>query len=157
MAKELVHFTNFAKLKDTSVAFNDITVIAGKPGTGKSYVMKMMYALNVSPLESLSQSIEKFNTITSQRLEVKKDGTLVFKDVSRDIEEGLEKLEDQAKSITVEKTLKNILNSIFLSMEQISNSFTVETKYQTIQYDENLNIKSKKQEETEEESNFDFG
>ena len=46
MAKELAHFKNFAKLKDTSVAFNDITVIAGKPGTGKSYVMKMMYAID---------------------------------------------------------------------------------------------------------------
>ncbi len=157
MAKELAHFKNFAKLKDTTVAFNDITVIAGKPGTGKSYVMKMMYALQVSPMESLSQSIEKFNTITSQRIEVKKDGTLVFKHVSQDKEEELKKLEEQAKGITVEKTLKNILNSIFLSMEQISNNFKVETKYQTIQYDENLNIESKKQEEIEEESNFDFG
>ncbi len=46
MAKELAHFKNFAKLKDTSVAFNDITVIAGKPGTGKSYVMKFMYAID---------------------------------------------------------------------------------------------------------------
>jgi len=44
MAKELAHFKNFAKLKDTKVAFNDITVIAGKPGTGKSYVMKFQYA-----------------------------------------------------------------------------------------------------------------
>ena len=46
MAKELAHFKNFAKLKDTSLAFNDITVLAGKPGTGKSYVMKMMYAID---------------------------------------------------------------------------------------------------------------
>ena len=46
MAKELAHFQNFAKLKDTEVAFNDITVIAGKPGTGKSYVMKFMYAID---------------------------------------------------------------------------------------------------------------
>jgi len=46
MAKELAHFKNFAKLKDTEVAFNDITVIAGKPGTGKSYVMKFQYAYN---------------------------------------------------------------------------------------------------------------
>ncbi len=46
MAKELAHFENFAKLKNTSLAFNNITVLAGKPGTGKSYVMKMMYALD---------------------------------------------------------------------------------------------------------------
>ncbi|RUM70954.1 MAG: hypothetical protein DSZ07_01510 [Sulfurovum sp.] len=43
---ELAHFKNFAKLKDTSVEFNDITVLAGKPGTGKSYVMKYFYAIN---------------------------------------------------------------------------------------------------------------
>jgi len=42
---ELAHFKNFAKLKDTSIEFNDITVLAGKPGTGKSYVMKFQYAL----------------------------------------------------------------------------------------------------------------
>ncbi len=45
---ELAHFKNFAKLKDTSVEFNDITVLAGKPGTGKSYVMKFMYAISES-------------------------------------------------------------------------------------------------------------
>ncbi len=43
---ELAHFKNFAKLKDTSVEFNDITVLAGKPGTGKSYVMKYFYAVS---------------------------------------------------------------------------------------------------------------
>jgi len=43
---ELAHFKNFAKLKDTSIEFNDITVLAGKPGTGKSYVMKYFYAIN---------------------------------------------------------------------------------------------------------------
>jgi len=43
---ELAHFQNFAKLKDTSIEFNDITVLAGKPGTGKSYVMKFQYAYN---------------------------------------------------------------------------------------------------------------
>lgn len=48
---ELAHFQNFAKLKDTSIEFNDITVLAGKPGTGKSYVMKYFYAL----FESLSK------------------------------------------------------------------------------------------------------
>ncbi len=46
MAEELARFQNFAKLKDTEIAFNDITVLAGKPGTGKSYVMKFMYAVD---------------------------------------------------------------------------------------------------------------
>ncbi len=46
MAEELARFQNFAKLKDTEIAFNDITVLAGKLGTGKSYVMKFMYAVD---------------------------------------------------------------------------------------------------------------
>ena len=46
MSKELAYFKNFAKLKNTKVAFNDITVITGKPETGKSYVMKFIYAVN---------------------------------------------------------------------------------------------------------------
>jgi|GEM_PF-1172948 len=48
MPKETAHFQNFAKLKDTKVEFNDITVLAGKPSTGKSYVMKFMYAIEES-------------------------------------------------------------------------------------------------------------
>ena len=53
MAKELAHFKNFAKLKDTAVEFNDITVLAGKPRSGKSYVMKFHYAYH----ETLSSII----------------------------------------------------------------------------------------------------
>jgi len=43
---ERARFQNFAKLKDTEIEFNDITVLAGKPSTGKSYVMKYFYAIN---------------------------------------------------------------------------------------------------------------
>jgi len=60
MAKKLAHFTNFAKLKDTSVAFNDITVITGKPGTGKSYVMKFQYAYDET-VSAISNGISKMH------------------------------------------------------------------------------------------------
>ncbi len=43
---ERARFQNFAKLKDTEIEFNDITVLAGKLSTGKSYVMKYFYAIN---------------------------------------------------------------------------------------------------------------
>ncbi len=35
---------NFAKIEDTHLNLNDITVLAGKPGSGKSYIMKFYYA-----------------------------------------------------------------------------------------------------------------
>jgi len=69
MPKELAHFKNFAKLRDTSVAFNDITVIAGKPGTGKSYVMKFMYAWH----ETLAQVANKTYLIHYALMDPKKD------------------------------------------------------------------------------------
>ena len=156
MAEELAHFQNFAKLKDTKIAFNDITVIAGKPGTGKSYVMKFMYALDVSPIESLTQSLEIFNKITSQRVEIK-DGTLIFKYVPEEKEKALKKLEEQATHITTDKILKNILRSIFLSMEQIANNFKIETKTQIIEYKENLDIKSKESNKSNGDFNLEIG
>jgi len=56
---ELAHFQNFAKLKDTSIEFNDITVLAGKPGTGKSYVMKIMYAIDELLVKSEDKKIDE--------------------------------------------------------------------------------------------------
>ncbi|MEA2028986.1 MAG: AAA family ATPase [Campylobacterota bacterium] len=70
MSKEIAHFQNFAKLKDTKVEFNDITVLAGKPSTGKSYVMKFMYAVkersyqnNLTPLIAVLGAIGLDNLI----------------------------------------------------------------------------------------------
>ncbi len=69
MAKELAHFKSFAKLKDTKVAFNDITVIAGTPGTGKSYVMKMMYAINEAYYKkNINALIDEFIEENKKRL-----------------------------------------------------------------------------------------
>ena len=59
MAEEIARFQNFAKLKDTQIAFNDITVLAGKPSTGKSYVMKFMYAYNETISSILDGSFKK--------------------------------------------------------------------------------------------------
>jgi len=134
MAKELAHFKNFAKLKDTKVAFNDITVIAGKPGTGKSYVMKMMYAQQIIPFVT----IKMLNNIYSKYISKGKDGQFLVKYIDKVKEEELKKLEEKAKND--ENILKNILQSIFLSLDQISNVFSVETKHQTIQYDQNIKI-----------------
>ena len=39
-----LNLKNFAKIKDSDFSTKDITVFAGKPGSGKSYVMKFQYA-----------------------------------------------------------------------------------------------------------------
>jgi len=39
-----LNLKNFAKIKDSDFDIKDITVFAGKPGTGKSYIMKFLYA-----------------------------------------------------------------------------------------------------------------
>lgn len=39
-----LNLKNFAKIKESDFAINDITVFAGKPGTGKSFLMKFLYA-----------------------------------------------------------------------------------------------------------------
>jgi predicted ATPase len=39
-----VNLKNFAKIKDSDFDVKDITILAGKPGSGKSYIMKFLYA-----------------------------------------------------------------------------------------------------------------
>jgi len=39
-----LNLKNFAKIKNSDFDIKDITVFAGKPGTGKSYIMKFLYA-----------------------------------------------------------------------------------------------------------------
>ena len=43
-----LNLKNFAKIKDSDFVIKDITVFAGKPGTGKSYIMKFLYAYTVA-------------------------------------------------------------------------------------------------------------
>jgi len=148
MAKELAHFKNFAKLKDTKVAFNDITVIAGKPGTGKSYVMKFMYAID----EAYTKLFNEINILENKEKIIKKRID-EFKDIAENIdslskkekEKILEdifqvrknflkvqnKKKDISSSVADEKINEallytNILKSIFISLDEISKNFWVE-------------------------------
>jgi len=183
MAKELAHFKNFAKLKDTKVAFNDITVIAGKPGTGKSYVMKFQYAYDetvssivsgayqmhyalmydggeeqrffsmLKPLVKLEESINKLiednNYIKAEELlqlkinDIKKDNPedLHFLDA---LHKGLEKFSiRQKKSLKATEDEKfhfifrNILESIFTSIDQIDTEFSYENNNLKLTYNDN--------------------
>ena len=50
-----LNLKNFAKIKDSDFDIKDITIFAGKPGSGKSYVMKFQYAYT----EALSSIINE--------------------------------------------------------------------------------------------------
>lgn len=173
MAKELAHFKNFAKLKDTSVEFNDITVLAGKPGTGKSYVMKMMYAIqkafDLTKIEYL-KSIREANNDILKYIEFSKDFDKPLTDIETAyklklrLEEfrknGLELYEEFNNSIFEERItqlrknyLKNLIESMFRHSDQISSSFNIQLQNSNISYKKSilerftlsLNIKHKEQ------------
>jgi predicted ATPase len=135
MAKELAHFKNFAKLKDTKVAFNDITVIAGKPGTGKSYVMKMMYAFD--------EAFSSFQIIQKEKLEILQkflddSEKLTNKEklkLGEDLLQELKIKNEQEVIEEIELGMKNLLNSIFTNLNQISNKFSMDFGGATIKYD----------------------
>ena len=134
---ELAHFKNFAKLKDTQVAFNDITVIAGKPGTGKSYVMKFMYAIDEA-LKLWSNDVE---TIPSKLEKILKNKKLEVSD--KKLVELFSNMLKNKKNLDTEIELLNILQSIFLDIYQISETFefTIQQNFVYHNYDDlNLNL-----------------
>ncbi len=191
MSKHIINFKNFAKLKDTDIAFNDITVIAGKPSTGKSYVMKFMYAIDETISSILDGSysvhyvledkaiIEKINLYKTLLkiggyIDMSGINTLInnhhYKEASKkfdllniDMNKDslllnyktefsllLKKLIlKQEKSITQtdkEKfhfIFRNILESIFGSIEQINNNFSYINEFLDIEYIDNTLIVNK--------------
>jgi len=137
MAKELAHFKNFAKLKDTSVEFNDITVLAGKPGTGKSYVMKMMYAMGAATdrhrdaikiysknYEPLIKQMKDFSNLSETK---QSDLAKMFQKVKRAKEEldSLGNPLEENQNKIIQNVYKNTINSIFTNMSQISSNFEI--------------------------------
>jgi predicted ATPase len=153
---ELAHFQNFAKLKDTKVEFNDITVLAGKPSTGKSYIMKYFYAIKESLYQEHNNYPEKklredniveditkriFFKFIKNGLEdeqVKKDlkkilsskeYNLIYREVQKNINNGNMLIEIE---YDFEVYLNNLIKSIFINHNQIANSYKV--KYQNIEF-----------------------
>jgi len=151
MAKELAHFQNFAKLKDTQVAFNDITVIAGKPSTGKSYVMKMMYAIKVASylvteeptafpreIDEIEASLEKSSEL--DEIEIKKlieKLSLIKKDVLH-VQNNI----NQYIKNKFQQECQNVSQAIFKDIKQISNNFSINTNCLKLEYKNIFEIES---------------
>lgn len=168
MAKELAHFKNFAKLKDTAVEFNDITVLAGKPGTGKSYVMKMMYAMGAATdrhrdaieiysknYEPLIKQMKDFSNLSETE---QSDLTKMFQKVKRAKEEldSLGNPLEENQNKIIQNVYKNTINSIFTNMSQISNNFEIMYNNVNLKYIDNILKVNKNSNYKKESTNLIF-
>ncbi len=160
---ETLVLKNFAKLKDATLNINDITLIAGKPGMGKSYIMKMLYAIDEFYHKKLNgeliknfinedkkilymllnlysydnkEELKSFldeNNFTEYRNILNKNNDKNFDGL---VKYNIKKINDLINLSEKEKIslfISNILNSIFSDYNQISSNF--EVNY------ESLNIK----------------
>ena len=134
MAKELAHFKNFAKLKDTKVAFNDITVIAGKPGTGKSYVMKFAYAFDETFSTTLNTQKKELEILEKFLKENKEITTKKQMNLAEEIMSKVQIKDGKELMIEIELSMKNLLNSIFTNLNQVSDSFFISFGGSVIEY-----------------------
>jgi len=122
MAEEIARFQNFAKLKDTQIAFNDITVLAGKPGTGKSYVMKFMYAINETISSILDGSFKKHYALMGDTSDNEQVLILSMKNLIK-ISQALNTLLENNNYIEAYKLFCNEKNMIEKDNKEKSNIF----------------------------------
>ena len=156
MPAELARFQNFAKLKDTQIAFNDITVLAGKPSTGKSYVMKFMYAMDEAKKiisKDSSYNLTWYNLLTSIFSNINQISSY-FKFSNIDIE--IEVMQDFITVDSKKDQPKYIENTIFVETPLILEfkSFMNRTQGKTPYHIESLlNILDTDYSFTDEEQN----
>lgn len=169
---ELAYFKNFAKLKDTSIEFNDITVLAGKPGTGKSYVMKFIYSIEEAFCQKNKSYWTTYQTIFSlidgfyfyDKAKQLPQGTFLYEmldnknylEIFNFLIKSNIKLHNKDRAIkiieniiqedkSIEFYLNNLINSIFVNQKQISNDYELNIGDIVLKYkNEKLFIKKEK-------------
>jgi len=129
-----LNLKNFAKIKDSDFDIKDITVFAGKPGSGKSYVMKTLYAIYEAPnkvkdeAQLLSKQLDIINNKFPNIDEINPN-----KLNNNELKE-LKKIINEFQKLDITKMVnskhfydlyKNILTSIFGNINQISNNFII--------------------------------
>lgn len=158
-----LHLENFAKINNSNLDIQNITVIAGKPGTGKSYIMKILYTLE----DALSNATDSSKEILEKIEETNKKLPVDFKEIDdekiKDFSEeeakillnllsfldsklknglGIKKVtNDLTVNEVATNVYKNILNSIFGSMSQISSNFKVSYNDTKLTYNAEVGLK----------------
>jgi predicted ATPase len=152
-----LHLENFAKIKNSDLDIQDITVIAGKPGTGKSYIMKILYGMHDAKYKQQQDTIliqKELNIIEKEKILVKLGMDTLEKAIPRikkkefskftkilldlDIEE--QKLHIKLlnnSEMVIDLAYKNILSSIFTNLNQINNEFKITYNNVKLEYKNN--------------------
>ncbi len=156
---------NFAKIKESSLDIKDITVIAGKPGTGKSYIMKVLYSIYEAihmKKEDYRKNLAKVREITDNakksHSKIKRDLLLTNKNEKKDLDSFLKILNEideklKEASILTKKTktlsglednIENLLKSIFSNLNEINKDFYVKYNNLLLNYSKDkLSVKFK--------------
>lgn len=126
------NFKSFAKIENSSFGVSDITVFAGKPGLGKSYIMKMLYAINEAliktssdieysskKLKEIQDKYGKISEINISKLPKKEISEIKF---FLNVLLKVKNIPNDGDGI-LKHSYKNILESIFGNLNQISSSF----------------------------------
>ncbi len=125
-----LNLKNFAKIKDSDFDIKDITVFAGKPGTGKSYIMKMLYAIDEAPskLQSdLNYNKEKISAIDEiKEINIESLSNEELTELQKNIFDIFKSNISTIPNDNIfHQSYKNILESIFGNINQISNNFSI--------------------------------
>jgi len=155
-----LYLENFAKIKNSDLNIQDITVIAGKPGTGKSYIMKMLYAINEMfyiAQDDLIGRIDKSNELIKvtekliaevKSLQNKKD-IIDLENLNLKTNEAIksnkeaQKLLNDRHSFDYNDTIRNLVISIFYNYSQISDNFIINYNGIELIFNGSLEVKGK--------------
>jgi len=113
----ILHLENFAKIKNSDFDIQDITVFAGKPGTGKSYIMKMLFAMNDAITYNHPDNDKSFSNLN--KLENNSDDMI-------------DKIFEELPNL-----YKNSLTSIFGELNQIGDNFKINIGDVNLEYKNN--------------------
>jgi len=129
-----LNLKNFAKIKDSDFDIKDITVFTGKPGSGKSYIMKMLYGLydvfhkyvyeNKQIINKLDNLREKIDELLKSE-DINKEKILKILSETNQIKKETTFEKDLSNNENINTAYKNIFNAIFSNLEQINNNFEI--------------------------------
>jgi len=147
-----LNLKNFAKIKNSDFDIKDITLFVGKPSSGKSYVMKTLYAID----EAFRLSIDNYRDLTLELLEddllvekllndinvnsINKDQiqaiTSTFKNQLLELQKNqIDFIPENNRIDSIFNTiLLNILKAIFSNLDEISKDFSITYNTVNIEY-----------------------